>query len=101
MTMTNEDAIKAINIAAAEVEWDYPMDYQVAFEMAIDALKKQMPKQPNYVPDDDTCVYYHWECPECGNYYSYSIRKTFSVLYNNSVSYCSRCGQAIDWSGEE
>ena len=40
--MTNEDAIKTINIAAAEVEWDYPMDYQVAFEMAIDALERQM-----------------------------------------------------------
>ena len=38
--MTNEDAIKTINIAAAEVEWDYPMDYTVAFEMAIDALEK-------------------------------------------------------------
>ena len=40
--MTNEDAIKTINIAMAEVEWDYPMDYAVAFEMAIDALEKQM-----------------------------------------------------------
>lgn len=99
--MTNEDAIKTINLAIAEVEWDYPMDYTVAFEMAIDALERQVPKKPNYVPDDDTCVYYHWECPECGNYYSYSIKKTFSVLYNNSVSYCSRCGQAIDWSDEE
>ena len=38
--MTNEDAIKTINIAIAEVEWDYPMDYTVAFEMAVDALKK-------------------------------------------------------------
>lgn len=101
MMMTNKEAIETINIAMAEVEWDYPMDYTVAFEMAIDALERQVPKKPNYVPDDDTCVYYHWECPECGNYYSYSIRKTFSVLYNNSVSYCSRCGQAIDWSDEE
>ena len=39
--MTNEDAIKTINIAAAEVEWDYPMDYQLAFEIAIAALEKQ------------------------------------------------------------
>lgn len=40
--MTNEDAIKTINIAMAEVEWNYPMDYIVAFEMAIDAIEKQM-----------------------------------------------------------
>ena len=46
MKMTNEDAIKTINIAMAEVEWDYPMDYTVAFEMAIDAIEKQVPKKP-------------------------------------------------------
>lgn len=40
--MTNEDAIKTINLAMAEVEWEYPMDYTVAFEMAIDALERQM-----------------------------------------------------------
>ena len=40
--MTNEDAIKTINIAMAEVEWDYPMDYTVAFEEAIKALEEQM-----------------------------------------------------------
>ena len=38
--MTNKEAIETINIAMAEVEWDYPMDYAVAFEMAIDALQK-------------------------------------------------------------
>ena len=38
--MTNEDAIKTINIAMAEVEWDYPMDYTVAFEEAIKTLMK-------------------------------------------------------------
>ena len=38
--MTSKEAIKTINIAMAEVEWEYPMDYAVAFEMAIDALQK-------------------------------------------------------------
>lgn len=38
--MTNKEAIENIKIAMAEVEWDYPMDYTVAFEMAIDALQK-------------------------------------------------------------
>ena len=40
--MTNKEAIETINIAMAEVEWNYPMDYTVAFEMAIDAIEKQM-----------------------------------------------------------
>ena len=38
--MTNKEAIETINIAMAEVEWNYPMDYAVAFEMAVDALEK-------------------------------------------------------------
>ena len=44
--MTNEEAIEIIKIAIAEVEWNYPMDYAVAFETAIAALEKQIPKKP-------------------------------------------------------
>ena len=40
--MTIKEVIETINIAIAEVEWDYPMDYTVAFEEAIKALEKQM-----------------------------------------------------------
>ena len=40
--MKIKDVIETIRIAAAEVEWDYPMDYQLAFEIAIAALEKQM-----------------------------------------------------------
>lgn len=39
--MTNKEAIDTIKIAMAEVEWNYPMDYAVAFETAIEALEKQ------------------------------------------------------------
>lgn len=39
--MTREEAIKTIQMAKAEVEWSYPMDYQVAFDMAINALEQQ------------------------------------------------------------
>jgi hypothetical protein len=38
--MTREEAIKTIEIALAEVEWDYPLDYAVAFDMAIAALQE-------------------------------------------------------------
>jgi hypothetical protein len=36
--MTNKEAIETIKIAIAEVEWNFPMDYAVAFETAIEAL---------------------------------------------------------------
>lgn len=43
--MTTQEAIQTIKIAIAEVEWDYPMDYAIAFEEAIEALEKQIPKK--------------------------------------------------------
>ena len=42
--MKPEEAIEIIKIAIAEVEWNYPMDYTVAFEEAIKALEKQIPR---------------------------------------------------------
>lgn len=37
--MTAEEAIETIKTAMAEVEWEYPMDYTVAFDRAIKALE--------------------------------------------------------------
>ncbi len=39
--MTIEEAIAIIEAAKAEVEWNYPLEYAVAFEMAIAALRAQ------------------------------------------------------------
>lgn len=39
--MTNQEAIETIKIAIAEVEWNYPMDYSIALDMAITALEKE------------------------------------------------------------
>ena len=94
--MTNAEAIEIIKIAIAEVEWDYPMDYTVAFEMAIDALEKHIPKKPtktkiatlNKSPEAISWEAIHC-CPRCES---------------NLVSqykYCPQCGQEIEWSGEE
>ena len=41
MGMTNQEAIEIIKTAIAEVEWEYPMDYAVAFDMAIKALEER------------------------------------------------------------
>lgn len=38
--MIEKEAIKVIEIAIDEVEWDYPLDYAVAFETAIKALEE-------------------------------------------------------------
>lgn len=39
--MTNEEAIETIKMAVSQVEWEYPMNYAAAFEVAIKALKEQ------------------------------------------------------------
>lgn len=83
--MKTKEAIETIKIAIAEVEWDYPMDYTIAFEKAIEALEKQIPKKPvNYdsVP--------HSRCPVCNN----SV-KVFEDAHEHH--YCLYCGQALDW----
>ena len=80
--MTAEEAIKTIQVAIAEVEWEYPLDYSVAFETAIEALEKQIPKKLK----DDGWLY----CPICGR----------DVLMDR-FNYCPDCGQALDWSDEE
>lgn len=37
--MTQKELIDTLEIAAAEVEWGYPMDYYIAFEKAINYIK--------------------------------------------------------------
>jgi len=38
--MTKQDAIDTIRMAIAKIEWEYPMDYVAAFDMAIEALSQ-------------------------------------------------------------
>ena len=80
--MTNKEAIETINIAAAEVEWDYPMDYTVAFEMAIEALEKQM-------QNCEDCR--HADCVQ-NNHMIYCLEHSCVMSSDN----CCR-----DWSDEE
>ena len=66
--MTTQEAIRIMTVAIAEVEWCCPMDYAVAFEKAIEALEKQIPKEP--IEDG----------------------------YYNEPCVCPNCGQPLDWS---
>ena len=54
--MTPEEAIKTIQVAIAEVEWDYPMNYAEAFETAIEALEKQI--SGNHFQNECECITY-------------------------------------------
>lgn len=73
--MTSKEAIETINIAIAEVEWDYPMDYTAAFEMAVDALEKQ--KKPKWNKTSEVKPTEEKEYLCCS---IYTIRPHFTVL---------------------
>ena len=88
--MTAEEAIKTIQVAIAEVEWNYPLDYSIAFKTAIKALEKQIPKKPI----NEECYYI---CPCCRGELGVSDDDIF--IYELSMpKYCSNCGCALDWS---
>ena len=87
--MTAEEAIKTIQVAIAEVEWEYPLDYSIAFETAIEALEKQIPKKPI----NEECYYI---CPRCRDDLGVSDDDIF--IYELSMpKYCSNCGCVLDW----
>lgn len=55
--MTIEEAIKTLETAIAEGEWNYPLDYSAAFEMAIDALRAQPAQGDEPMTPCDLCIY--------------------------------------------
>ena len=81
--MTAKEAIKTIQVAIAEVEWNYPLDYSVAFKTAIEALEKQIPKKVTKSV-----------CPSCNRIF------LFRHSEKRKGDYCDNCGQALDWSDD-
>ena len=79
--MTAEEAIKTIQVAIAEVEWEYPLDYSIAFETAIESLEKQVAKKVTKSA-----------CPSCHRIF------LFRHSEKRKGDYCDNCGQALDWS---
>lgn len=86
--MEYKDVIKTIEVAKAEVEWNYPLDYQEAFDVAVECIEKQIPKKPKmphkYIRE--------WECQRCKSYFA---------QLNDRPRYCCECGQRIDWGEVE
>lgn len=107
--MTPKEAIKTLEIAKAEVEWNYPLDYAIAIDTAIEALEKQVAKKLKIYTDtrnymdmygNVTDIYEVdiYECPNCGAYITERFKDDTCELVPN---YCNNCGQKFDWSEEE
>lgn len=101
--MTESEAIKNLKDILSEcTESEEAVCYLTgvdapALEMAINALKKQLPKKPDCIEDK------MWCCPVCDNNLLHKWIKYPTRLMPKSegLPYCMSCGQAIDWSDEE
>lgn len=80
---------QALEILKANEEKTTATNYLRCKNVAIEALEKQIPKKPVVVDEDYIFEKDEWEkdyeCPNCGNPYI-------------DDSYCSCCGQKLDWS---
>lgn len=64
------------------------------YEMAIQALEKQMPMKPYHISPVDDNDNANVECPECHATTDYAV----NVIKRG---HCWKCGQLLDWSDEE
>ena len=74
------------------------MEYQVAFDVAIDCIEKQIPKKPVRKIFKERFfgnIQVLDACPTCGN----AIEVEDNEGFGHEVYPACRCGQIIDWTG--
>ena len=93
--MNLKEVIKTLELAKAEVEWDYPMDYAVAIDEAIKAIDKQIPKKPKVID--------RWRmCPRCYEEYGFNYDILIGMRgLKTGECRCLNCGQVIELEVEE
>ncbi len=90
-----EKAIKTIKIAIAEVEWNYPLDYAIAFETAIEALQEKLEREKG-------CDYCKNISKQLKGHKGFGYAVLFEqitideiVEINIDVDYCPHCGRKL------
>ena len=94
--MTESEAIEIVRKEKAYMDSHAGRAQSEAFQMAINALEKQIAKKP-YIQQDNRnndCM----ECPSCDSFIGYECDCRDE---HYQINYCPNCGQAIDWSDEE
>ena len=88
--MTHEEAIKILT-ELKPIPIDGFKIIAEAYDLAIDALEKQVPKKPTRTRGK----YGHTECACCG----WVVESFCGDL--EQYPFCPNCGQAIDWEASE
>ena len=87
--MTKKEAIDTLKLMQAQVEWEYPMDYSVATDMAIAALAEEPTIEERKKGEWERKSFYDSTliCSECG------------IEGRWDFEYCPYCG--ADMRGEQ
>ena len=92
--MTAQEAIKRLQYERPARE--YHSNLNEVFDMAIEALEKQIPKvatniETHYIPESYETDYVTGNCPSCGASFADGDFDDF---------YCHKCGQLVSWDDE-
>ena len=100
--MTPQETIQAMKFYKEKLCNGIFNDKIGAFDVAISALGKQIPKKPNILTWQ-LLINAGWKhgCPNCGC--AVGMNKHLSFAYEEYLepneSFCCSCGQALDWGG--
>lgn len=86
-----EEAIDDLQYLISGGCTDNKMDYVKQIELAIKALKRQIPRKPIENKEQNFRYIMPYTCPCCG----------CSFGETDWANYCYHCGQKFDWSDEE
>lgn len=86
-----EKALETIAVAVAEVEWNYPLNYAIAFETAIEVLKEKLEREQGceMCNSNDLKGYYI-----NSDSYGMSVARRIQSDYT-SLPYCPNCGRKL------
>ena len=98
MEYTNEEMLEAIEVLESAKQHGCRVRDD-AIDIAEQAINKQIPKKPS--TGTNITIYDNWTllpliCPCCGR--QVGTIEAYTKLRDIKEHFCSKCGQAIDWS---
>lgn len=78
---------------------DWTVEDHMQLKTIFDALEKQIPKNIEIKMGGVANEYCYYFCPICGKHIL--SRRYHDVIAGIRENYCSRCGQALDWSDSQ
>ena len=109
--MTDSEAIEIVRKEKSYMDSHAGRAQSEAFQMAINALEKQIPKKP--ILKHDVSVMHinrgnqphewkrlesdNWHCPECDSFVGERVYVLSKVHDQRKKKYCDNCGQKIDF----